>query len=223
MSPFDIHFGWISHFSLDQLGKYNSSNDSVCQLPACLRSSFLDATFAHCFAQVRQAANNEKRYSPPSYKVGKEVCFSGKYFSDSSSAVQKSRKLSVCHFGPFCVLALVGKNSVRLLILSNITIHPGIHVEHVSRVQIQCSEISTPLPVREDVLQDGGSTLVVVIEILGHRRCGVVYHWLTPVRETPLHEARGQLTRDFIDDDGTITAAFLAYIKENNLLPHLYN
>jgi len=41
------------------------------------------------------------------------------------------------------------------------------------------------------------------------------------MKGTPTHEAEWQPTRDFIDKDGTLTTAFLEYIKEKNLLPHL--
>lgn len=114
-------------------------------------------------------------------------------------------------------------STVRSSLLPNTRIHPVIYVEHTRPIRNQCPEISPPGPSQMDFPQADESALGVFDHILGHHCPGASYQWLAAIRDAPLHEAQWQPRRDFIDNDGTITAAFLSYVKDDNLLPHLYN
>lgn len=86
---------------LDLLSRADSSVESVNALQMRLKSAALDARFAQTLAQARQAAYNNQRYRPPKYKVGDQVWLIRKYFTDSFSETQTSRKLGVKRYGPF--------------------------------------------------------------------------------------------------------------------------
>lgn len=225
ISPFELDIGWKPKSPLELLSSRSDySTEGINDLRKLLLSSFEDAVFAHRLAQARQAAYNSKKYRPPSYVVGDEVWLSRKYFTDSASSVQKSKKLGVKRYGPFRIIELIGKNAVRLDLPSNIQVHPVVHVEHTARVQHQPSNISQETPPRPaPIPQDDGTSLIEVDRILHHRKRGKGYQWLAAYTGAPLHEARWQPTSDFLDPDGTITKAFHDYITQNGLLPHLHN
>lgn len=225
ISPFELDIGWKPKSPVELLsGSTNSSVESVNALKERLSASFDDALFAHRMAQARQAAYNSKRYRPPNYSVGDEVWLSRKYFTDSASKVQKSRKLGVKRYGPFEIIELVGKNAIRLRFPDNIRAHPVVHVEHTARVSYQPPDIRQDIIERpESIPQPDGSSLIYVDKILSHRKRGKGYQWLTSYTGAPLHEAEWKPTNDFLDSDGTMTKAFHNYIVQNNLLPHLHN
>lgn len=80
----------------------------------------------------------------------------------------------------------------------------------------------TEVPRPEPVPDERGELLFVVDSILKHRRRGRGLQFLTLMRGAPQHEAEWQPTRDFVDADGTLTAALKTYIVANRLLPHLH-
>lgn len=68
-----------------------------------------------------------------------------------------------------------------------------------------------------------GDQVFKVSNILSHRKRGTGFQWLTLLKGTSNHDADWQPTRDFMDSNGSMTVAFLDYIKEHGPLPHLYN
>lgn len=99
-----------------------------------------------------------------------------------------------------------------------------MHVEHTSRVFAQPKELSqetSPRPA--PILDQDGNKLIYIEKILAHRKRGNGYQWLAAKTGAPLHEAEWQPTRDFLDEDGTITKALHHYLCEHNLLPHLHH
>ena len=77
-------------------------------------------------------------------------------------------------------------------------------------------------PVQAPTIDEQGHANFEVEEILAHRKKGKGYQWLSLMKGDPRHDAEWQPTRDFIDDDGTITAKFHTYIVKHGLLPHLH-
>lgn len=99
---------------------------------------------------------------------------------------------------------------MRLDFPDNMRAHPVVHVEHTTKRKNQPKDIGLAIPKRPVPVPDAdGSLLHEVDSILAHRRRGKGYQWLTLMKGAPQHEASWQPTRDFVDDDGTLTAAFL--------------
>lgn len=89
-----------------------------------------------------------------------------------------------------------------------------IKPEHIGK-----PTVPLPAPIKDEC----GTTLVFIDKILQHRKSGSGYQWLAAKTGAPLHEAEWQPTRDFIDDDGTMTKAFHDYVKHHILFPHLHH
>lgn len=100
-------------------------------------------------------------------------------------------------------------------------------LKHTSRVLSQPSHLSQSYLARTPpILQDDGTTLFYIDKIPKYRKRGSRYQLVASNTGAPLHEAEWQPTRDFLDDDGTITKAlheYLIYLIEHNLFPHLHN
>lgn len=144
-------------------------------------------------------------------------------FTDSLSKSQPSRKIGILKYGPFKIISLVGKNAVCVKLPSTIHINPVVHVEPTSLARCQPDDISYSKPPAAVPFQDQhGGTVVEVAEILFHRQRGKGLQFLTLNKNFPIHEAEWKPTRDYVDKDGTITAALHSYIIQHNLLPQLH-
>lgn len=223
-TPFELDLGWTPKSPIELLSEQPEEKlESIKVFKQKLASSFQDAKFAHKLAQARQSAYNSMKYTPHSLKVGDSVWLDRKYFSDSYSAVRPSHKLRARRFGPFEIMELIGKNSVRLNFPPHIKAHSVVHVEHTRPFQSQPSDItnngpSSALP----HLDEHGDTVIEISDILGHRRRGRGYQFLALPKDAASHEACWQPLRDFIDPDGTITAALHTYIVAHKILPELH-
>lgn len=224
ISPFELDLGWNPKSPLDLLTAWDGSVEAVNDIRKILLSATQDAMFAQRLAQSRQAAYNQKKYRPPTYQIGDEIWLSRKHFTGSFSKTQKSKKLGVKRFGPFKIIELIGKNAVRLSLPSSIRVHPVFHLGHISRVFHQPTDISQPsLPRPPPISQQDGTSLIYIDKILKHRKRGQVYQWLAAKTGAPLYKAEWQPTKDFLENDGTLTEALHDYICKHNLLPHLHN
>ena len=223
VSPFEMDLGWQPRSPLDLLQRAEASVESVNQFRRRLSLSYDDAAFAHGLAKANYAARGSQKYSNPTYSVGDLVWLSREYFTDAVTKQQKSKKLGVRRYGPFKILALIGKNALRLDIPENIRCHPVVQVEHTTPHREQPADIALDIPVRPDPVPDSTGELSFEVEaILAHRKRGRGYQWLALMKGSPQHEAEWQPTRDFIDLDGTLTEAFHSYIVKQNILTHLH-
>lgn len=224
MTPFEADIGWNPRSPLDMLSRRSDlSNQRVDDMKKRLSASFEDAKFAQLLAQSRQAAYNGKKYQPPSYSVGDEVFISKKLFTPAASSIQPSKKLGIQRYGPFRILELIGKNAIRVDLPDSIRIHPVIHVEHTTRRRSQPDAIRTEEPTAAQPFTDEKGELVLeVSEILAHRKRGKGHQFLTLYKNSSLHEAEWKPLRDFLDTDGTITAALHRYLIKENILSHLH-
>lgn len=181
ISPFELDLGWKPKSPIELVcSQFHSSVESVNELQQRLLESFQDALFAHRLSQARQSAYNAKRYRPPSYKVGDEVWLSRKYFTDSASKVQVSRKLGVKRYGSFKIIEMIGKNAVRLDLPPNIRVHPVVHVERTARVTHQQKDLSNNQTIRPPVVTErDGSLLMKADRVLHDRKRGRGFQLLT--------------------------------------------
>ena len=146
------------------------------------------------------------------------VWLSRKYFTDSKSLRAPSRKLGVQKLGPFRVEKLVGRNAVQINLPKRSRAHNVVHVEHTARVHqqpVDLQAIDAP-PTQTLQLVDQNPEFVVKA-VLGHRRKGRGYQWLTLMEGDSEEDAEWQPTSDFIDSDGTVTEKLLEYVKNHNL------
>lgn len=223
MSPFEVALGWKPKSSLDTLFQTLTPLETVSDFRDVLRAVTDDAKYAHQLAKALQTAEASFYYRKPSYKVVDHVFMSRKLFRDSYINAQNSLKLLDPPFGPFRILELMRKHSVRLEFPGHIRTYPVVPVSHTKPHREQPEEIGqlsrqTPVPVQES--PEG--LLYDVDRILAHRKRGRGYQWLTLFENSNTHDAQWQPTRDFIDADATLTKAFHDFILRHNLLEHLH-
>lgn len=122
-------------------------------------------------------------------------------------------------FGPFDIVKLIGKNAVKLALTYSMRILPFVQVEHTTRCKEHPSDISknSDIPKAEVILGTDGTPEFMVDRILAHRKRGRSYQWITLMHGEPQYQATWQPTRDFIDADGTMTAALLIYIESKGI------
>lgn len=221
-SPFEVDLGWRPRDPLSVITG-TTPVQAVDDFIEGLKGAFEDARYAHTLAKARQSVESGIHSKKPNYKTGDMVWVSRKLWIDHYTRTRPSAKLSARWFGPFQIMKLVGNNAVRIQFPEHVKTHPVVHVsltkpavdkpEHLNQVTE-----ARPRPLQID---DDGNQLFVVERILAHRKKGRGYQWLTLMKGTPTHDAQWQPTKDFIDNDGTMTKAFLDYISAHNLLPEL--
>lgn len=221
-SPFEVDLGWKPRSPLGIFRKQSTPIESVDELRNRLQSALDDARFCHEIAKARQSAYTAQKYRPAPYEVGTRVWLNKGLFRDAIAKSQSSDKLSAKRFGPFRITELIGKNVIRVELPENVRIHPVVHVLHTTPYHAQYGHIAPPVAFLPQPVPSATGLLFVVDRILAHRKRGRGFQWLTLMKGTPRHEAQWQPTRDFLDPDGMVTAAFHEYIVEHNLLPHLH-
>lgn len=221
ISPFETDQGWQPASSLDLLSRrYSTTIQNVTDLKVRLASTFNDTKFAMRIAQARQPAYNQKCYMPPNCTVGDNVFLSRKLSTTAVSDAQLSQKIGVKRYGPFKSLELIGDNAVRLQLPNNIHTNPVIHVEHTNRAHRQPAAISNQPPPQAQPFIDASGELVIEVErVLAHRRGGKGFQFLTLFKWAPNPEAEWKPLREFVDADGTITAALHSYTIDQKNSP----
>lgn len=208
-TPFELDLGWTPRSPIDLITTDTSDTLEIINVfKQRLASAFQDAKFAQNLAQARQSAYNAQKYTPANLQPGADVWLDRKYFTDSYSALQPSRKLNARRYGPFKVLELIGKNAVCLQFPTHMRAHNVVHVEHERRFHSQPTDISNNGPgPSQPFVDEHGDTVVEIGQILGHRKKGRGYQFLALPKGAPTHDACWQPLRDFVDTDNTITAA----------------
>ena len=217
ISPFEVDLGWCPRSPLDLLSGKSISVESVEEFKAALHASLKDAQYSYKISRARQAAHASMRYSIPNYSVGDCVWLKNTLFMDAYSRSQESAKLTAKRFGPFRIVALIGKNAVKLELPDHLRIHPVVHVIHTKPHYEQPLDISSSVPVRPTPVPTALGPEYEVESILAHRRRGRGYQFLTLMKGDPIHDAEWQPARDFIDPDGTMTEALMKYVQEQHL------
>lgn len=129
-------------------------NESSNEFKARLKGVLNDSRFALELAKARQSAYSAQRTVKPNYIMGDRVGLQRSLFRDAIAQNQASKKLGPRRFGPVPILALVGRNAVRLDLSSNIRIHPVVHVEHTMPFRDRPSDICPPVPLRPAPVPD---------------------------------------------------------------------
>ena len=93
-------------------------------------------------------------------------------------------------------------------------IRDSIHVVHTTPFVGQPSDIAKPVPERPARVKTIHGEEQVVDKILKHRTRGRGYQFLTLMKGAPSHDSEWQPTRDFVDEDGTVTDVWKRYIRE---------
>lgn len=179
MSPYEADLGWQPASLLDLLCRRSATTiQNVNDLKACLASSLEEAKFSMRLAQACQSAYNQKRYTPPKYKVSDHVFISRKLFSTAASDAQPSQKIGVVLYDLFKILELIEDNIVGVQLPDNIRIRAVVHVEHTFCVHRQPAAISSPQPKQAQPFTDPSGELVIEVEcILANRRRGKTFNF----------------------------------------------
>jgi hypothetical protein len=190
--------------------------ESVAEFKTALQASLKDAQYSYKLSRARQAAQSSMRYSTPQYSVGDYVWLNT-LFMDAYSRSQESAKVTAKKFGPFRIVELVSKNTVKLELPDHLRILPVVHFIHTTPHYEQQLDISFPVPVRPTPVPTALGPEYEVESVLAHRRRGRGYQFLTLMKGDPIHDAEWQSARDFIDPDGTMTQALQQYVQDHNL------
>lgn len=117
---------------------------------------------------------------------------------------------------------LIGRNAVRLELPSHFKIHPVVHVAHTTPFMEQPNDIGIQIEQRPLPIPTIEGEEHTVEAILQHRKRGKGYQFLTLMKGAPRHDAEWQPTRDFVDEDGTVTGIWYDYIKQHGILPQYH-
>lgn len=172
--------------------------------------------------QAYQSAHNFKNCHPQSYNVGDFIWLDKRYFTDAVYKVQTPRKLSAKRIGSFEVMYLIRKDAIRIELPDSICAYDVVHIEHTKRHYIQPPDIvQDRAPPAELNTDHSGDQVIKISSIVLHRRCGRGYQLLAVRENSPVHEAQWPPLMNFINPDGTITAAMHLYLEEDSILHHL--
>lgn len=96
-------------------------------------------------AQQRQKHQADKNRSERTFELGDFVYLKLQPYVQTSVATRACHKLSFRYFGPYQIIAKMGKVAYKLL-LPDTTVHPVIHVSQLKKVVPPSFQVSTDLP-----------------------------------------------------------------------------
>lgn len=148
---------------------------------------------------------------------------SGKLLKDHHTRARSSAELSARRFGSIKITKLIGRNAVKLDRPASNKSHCVIYVGYTRLVVLLPSNLQLDVPIETEIPEEWyyeRSSVYKVDVLLAHRQKGYRWQWwqrLTYLEGAQQHDAKCQPWRDFINDDGTRTEAFLNYIVQNGL------
>lgn len=104
-------------------------------------------------AQNKMKVQADKHRYARSFNVGDSVYLKAQPYGQTSLASCSSNKLSFKYFGPYVILAKIGKAAYRLKLPSDCHIHPVFHVSQLKRAIPPSIKVSTELPDPTNQLQ----------------------------------------------------------------------
>jgi hypothetical protein len=104
-------------------------------------------------AQNKMKVQADKHRSARSFTVGDSVYLKAQPYVQTSLVSRSSNKLSFKYFGPYVILAKIGKAAYRLKLPSDCHIHPIFHVSQLKRAIPPSIKVSTALPDPTNQLQ----------------------------------------------------------------------
>ena len=132
MSPFELDLWWCPRSQLDLFSGSRVSIESVEEFKAALQESIKDARYSYKLFRARPAAQPSMRCIIPHYSIGEYVWLKSALFMNAFPRSQESSKLRAKRFGPFRIVELVGKNSMKLELPDHLRIHPVWHFIHTT-------------------------------------------------------------------------------------------
>lgn len=129
-------------------------------------------------AQVRMKMYADKNRSDREFQVGDMVYLKMQPYRETALGLLKSLKLASKFYGPFKILARVGKVAYRLLLLAQATIHPVFHVSQLKRL---LGSHAVPNPTLPLLNKDGkimAQPLAILDRHLTPRHNAPVVQWL---------------------------------------------
>ena len=162
------------------------------------------------------------KYRVPTYQVGGRVLLNRSLFKDAYAKSQDYDKLNGRRFGPFVILKLLGKNTLKLELHDHIKIHPVVHISHTIPHKEQLADIAASFQPRPEPVQAEEGEEYEVKAILKHRDRGKGCQFLTLMKGKPTHDAHWLRKKSFVDKDGTVTKLWKEYIYRTEIL-HQYH
>eukprot|EP00171_Calliarthron_tuberculosum_P005616 IDg5616t1 len=218
LTPFFMDLGWEPKSPLQLLaGTYRGGNQAVEELQTTLSETFRDAQRSYSHARHQQRERIRHKFKTPAYKVGDMVLLKTSVVKDAYSRSQSSKKLTAKRIGPFPISELVGRNAVRLELPATVRIHPVVNVSHTTPFHERPVELETELPIEAVEIYGFQGPELQVKNILNHRKRGRGYQFLVEWQGQATHEASWEPTKNFVDNDGTVTASLLQYLEATGL------
>jgi len=144
-TPFEVVYGQSRHLGI--------SDTSACQaadLEGWLQERELLSKLIHQHllrAQQRMKHHADKNRSEREFAVGDLVYLKLQPYIQSSVAPRGNQKLAYRFFGPFKILARVGKVAYKLNLPPHSKIHPVIHVSQLKKHVSPATQVSSDLSV----------------------------------------------------------------------------
>jgi hypothetical protein len=160
-TPFEVLYG----HSPRQLGIVDPQAATVSDLSAWLTERKLFTKFIQqqlLRAQQRMKSQADKNRTEREFQVGDQVYLKLQPHVQSSVAMRSNNKLAFKFYGPFVILARVGKVAYKLDLPSSALIHPVVHVSQLKKHVPPHTQVLESL----DSVATDPSTEVLPIQVL---------------------------------------------------------
>jgi len=132
MTPYFLNYGRHPRTPLTSWQAVVSRVPAATEFRQRIADALTQANACLLRAQAAMKVTADKRRRPaPIYRIGDEVLLSTRHLNFKGFQGTHARKLLPRFVGPFQVVALVGKNAVKLALLKDMGIHPVFHVSLV--------------------------------------------------------------------------------------------
>ncbi len=218
LTLFYMDLGWNPKSPLDLMSAPHYIRvQSVEDHRAALEAIFKDAQAAYLASREQERDRIKTKYIPPTYAVGDQVLLRSSAYKDHYSRQRPSTKLNSRRIGPFKILALVGKNAIRLELPDSMKIYPVVNVSHTTRYEEQPAGICRPVAPPPPPIMGPLGEEYEVESVLQHRRRNRSYEFLVHWKGHPRHDASWEPLSNFEDADGTYHESLLSYLDENDI------
>lgn len=224
-TPFYLDLGWSPKHPLDTLSStrnIESTVEAAKNFSQRLKTIFQHARKLYLEVSSRQIEKARKMVTDPKYKVGDKVMVSSKVLLDPYTRSQVSVKLQAKRIGPFKIIGLIGPNALRLDLPPSFRAHPVINVSHTCPYVEQPPDIANPTESAPPLVMGEQGPEKFVERILQHRKQGRHWQFLVKWLREPNHEATWEPYKNFVDQNGTITAALEEYINSTPDIGHVF-
>lgn len=131
-TPFQVLYGYTPR----HLGIGNLQSSTPSDLAGWLQAREATAALLHQHlirAQQRMKSQEDKHRSEREFQVGEHVYMKLQPYAQTSVAQRANKKLSFKFFGPYEILARIGKVAYKLKLPAGSQIHPVLHVSQLKK------------------------------------------------------------------------------------------